>query len=67
MEQMARKTYRLLTGVDDAAFCQRVSDALADGYRLYGPPLMTHDGTRVIVGQAIVLPDAPIASPPGER
>jgi hypothetical protein len=31
-------TYRLLTGPDDAAFCHRVSAALALGYRLYGSP-----------------------------
>jgi hypothetical protein len=31
-------TYRLLTGPDDAAFCRRVSEALALGYELYGSP-----------------------------
>lgn len=48
--------YRLLTGPDDAAFCHRVSDALALGYQLYGSPAATFDGTRVIVAQAIVWP-----------
>jgi hypothetical protein len=41
--------YRLLSGPDDAAFCQRVSEALALGYRLYGPPaayVQRHDGDR---------------------
>ncbi|MFB9158416.1 DUF1737 domain-containing protein [Chromobacterium violaceum] len=28
--------YRLLTGPDDSAFCKRVSEALAQGYRLHG-------------------------------
>lgn len=47
-------TYRLLTGVDDAAFCHRVSEALALGYELYGSPAATFDGERVIVAQALV-------------
>ena len=34
-EMTQRKNYRFLTGPDDAAFCQRVSDALAEGYVLY--------------------------------
>jgi hypothetical protein len=50
-----RHWYRLLTGPDDAAFCERVSAALADGYRLYGGPAATFDGERVIVAQAVVL------------
>jgi hypothetical protein len=48
--------YRLLTGPDDAAFCRRVSEALELGYRLYGSPTMTFNGTNVIVGQAVVWP-----------
>jgi hypothetical protein len=50
--------YRLLTGPDDAAFCHRVSEALALGYRLYGPPSVTFDGNRVIAAQAVVWPSA---------
>ena len=49
-------TYRLLTGPDDAAFCRRVSEALALGYRLYGSPAATFNGQSVIVAQAIVWP-----------
>lgn len=49
-------TYRVLTGPDDAAFCLRVSEAVALGYRLYGPPAVTFDGKRIIVAQAIVWP-----------
>jgi hypothetical protein len=45
-------TYRLLTGPDDAAFCRRVSEALALGYELYGSPAATFDGERVIVAHA---------------
>lgn len=52
----ARLPYRLLTGPDDRRFCERVSAALADGYRLYGSPAATFDGERVIVAQAVVLP-----------
>ncbi|WP_026211837.1 DUF1737 domain-containing protein [Longispora albida] len=51
-----RLRYRVLTGPDDAAFCERVSAALADGYELHGSPALTFDGSRVIVAQAIVLP-----------
>jgi GNAT superfamily N-acetyltransferase len=49
-------TYRLPTGPDDAAFCRRVSEAIALGYVLYGSPSATFNGERVIVAQAIVWP-----------
>jgi hypothetical protein len=48
--------YRLLTGPDDATFCRRVSEAIAMGYKLYGSPAATFDGTSVIVAQAIIWP-----------
>ncbi len=50
--------YRILTGVDDAAFCHRVSEALALGYELYGSPAATFNGESVIVAQALVWPRA---------
>ena len=50
--------YRLLTGIDDRAFCERVSAALAEGYVLHGSPAATFNGTGVIVAQALVLPAA---------
>ncbi len=53
-----RLAYRLLTGPDTSAFCQRVSDALADGYVLHGSPAITFDGTTTYVAQAVVLPSA---------
>jgi len=56
-------TYRILTGPDDAAFCHRVSEALAAGYRLYGSPAATFNGKDVIVAQAIVWPSVKVASP----
>ena len=49
-------TYRLLTGPDDASFCHRVSDAIAMGYKLYGSPAATFNGTNVIVAQAVIWP-----------
>jgi len=49
--------YRLLTGKDDAAFCQRVSEALALGFQLYGSPAATFSGKDVIVAQAVLWPD----------
>ena len=51
-----RLPYRLLTGTDDRAFCEKVSAALLDGYVLYGGPVVTHDGERVVTAQAVVLP-----------
>ena len=50
--------YRLLTGPDDASFCRRVSEALALGYRLYGSPAATFNGSQVIVAQAVLWPGA---------
>ena len=54
-------TYRIPTGPDDAAFCHRVSDALAMGYLLYGSPAATFNGKDVIVAQAIVWPSVKVA------
>ena len=50
-----RKLYRFLSGIDNAEFCQRVSDALADGYVLYGNPVMVIDNGVRVVGQAVIL------------
>lgn len=54
--------YRLLTGKDDRAFCDRVSEALAQGWRLYGSPAMTFDAEQGIVkvAQAVVWKDADV-------
>lgn len=55
--------YRLLTGVDDAAFCHRITEALSLGWSLHGPPSLTYDVARqaVICGQAVTkdMPDRP--------
>jgi hypothetical protein len=50
--------YRLITGPDDRAFCERISAALAEGYVLHGSPAATFNGTSVIVAQAVILPAA---------
>jgi hypothetical protein len=46
--------YRVLTGPDDHAFCERVSAALDEGWRLHAGPALTSNGGRVIVAQAVV-------------
>ena len=48
--------YRILTGPDDAAFCRRVSEAIALGYVLHGSPALAFDGERVIAAQALIWP-----------
>jgi hypothetical protein len=53
--------YRLFSGPDDATFCTRVSEALALGYQLYGPPVVTFNGKMVIVAQAVIWPTVEIA------
>ncbi len=57
--------YRLLTGQDDAVFCRRVSDAIAQGYLLYGSPAATFNGQNVIVAQALIWPSALARRPLG--
>ena len=48
------KRYKMLTGIDDSAFCQKVSDHLDAGYELYGSPSITAKGSQIWVGQAVV-------------
>jgi hypothetical protein len=50
--------YRVLTGPDDEAFCRRVSEAIALGYRLHGDPAVTFNGVHVIVARALVWLEA---------
>ena len=57
MSDSGRLRYRVLTGQDDATFCERVSAALDDGYQLHGGPTLAFNGLKVIVGQALVLPE----------
>lgn len=48
--------YRLLTGTDDRAFCEKVSRALEDGYQLYGEPKIAVADGRVVCAQAVIRP-----------
>ncbi len=59
--------YRYLTGPDDATFCHRVSEALSQGWQLYGNPTLTYDAgqKRVICGQAITKEKPGLAYSPG--
>ena len=63
MSDSEQLRYRVLTGPDDSAFCERVSAALDQGYRLHGGPTLTFNGDQVIVGQALVLADRPETVP----
>jgi hypothetical protein len=49
-----------LTGKDDRAFCERVSEALAQGWCLYGSPTMSFDAGEgcVKVAQAVIWKDS---------
>ena len=50
------KLYRLLTGDDTTEFCHKVSEALSNGWDLYGDPVYAHDETVGVMrcGQAVV-------------
>ncbi|MFM5892852.1 MAG: DUF1737 domain-containing protein [Novosphingobium sp.] len=54
--------YRLLTGKDDRAFCERVSEALELGWRLYGSPSIAWDeeGGYMKCAQAVVWGEADV-------
>ena len=52
-----RKSHRFLSGADDTDFCQRVSNALAYGYVLYGNSVMVMDKDVRVVGQTVILPE----------
>jgi len=49
------KAYRLLTGDDTSAFCHKVTEALAKGWELYGPPAYAFDAAlgRMRCAQAV--------------
>lgn len=53
MEQ--KQVYKLITGPDDATFCQRISKLLNEGYELHGSPAITFNGKEVIAAQAVIL------------
>lgn len=47
--------YRLLTEDDTSAFCHKVSEAIANGWELYGSPTYAFDAARGVMrcGQAV--------------
>ena len=57
MDDQAPLKYRLLTGTGDREFCERVSEALEQGYELYGSPAVTFDGYQIVTAQAVVRTD----------
>lgn len=51
-----RMRYRVITGAPDVDFYARVSEALDEGYELYGSPSIAPGRDGVLVAQAVVLP-----------
>lgn len=47
--------YRFLSDDDTSAFCHKVTEALANGWILYGPPAYAFDAARGVMrcGQAV--------------
>lgn len=47
--------YRFLTGPDDSSFCHKISNALNDGWELYGNPCYVTDPNsgKLQCGQAV--------------
>jgi hypothetical protein len=54
------RRYRFLTGPDDRSFCDKVTEAINEGWELFGDPQLTFDAVkgRVICGQAIIREEA---------
>jgi hypothetical protein len=50
------KGYRFITDDDTSKFCHRVTEALSNGWKLYGEPKMTFDKKRGVMrcGQAVI-------------
>ncbi|MCP3971872.1 MAG: DUF1737 domain-containing protein [Rhodobacteraceae bacterium] len=50
------RAYRFLTEQDTSAFCHKVTEALAQGWQLYGDPSYAYDATSAAMrcGQAVV-------------
>lgn len=55
--------YRLITGKDDASFCERISTLIEEGYELYGSPSVTFNGKDVIAAQAVFFPKSGFGNP----
>ena len=50
------KAYRFITDDDTSQFCHRVTEALSNGWKLYGEPKMSFDQKRGLMrcGQAVI-------------
>ena len=50
------RAYRLLTEEDTSAFCHKVSEALSNGWELYGDPAYAYDEANGIMrcAQAVI-------------
>ena len=50
------KGYRFITDDDSSEFCHRITEALSNGWTLYGEPKMIYDNERKIMrcGQAVI-------------
>ena len=48
--------YRLITGIDNASFCERISQLLEEGYELHGGPAasINPNNGKLYVAQAVV-------------
>ncbi|MFT6924772.1 MAG: hypothetical protein ACJAZP_000330 [Psychromonas sp.] len=51
---MPIQKYKLVTGKDDADFCERITQLLAQGYELHGSPALSFNGKHMVVAQAVV-------------
>jgi len=54
----AKEKYKLITGEDNADFCARITELLAQGYELYGSPALSFNGEHMVVAQAVVKQEA---------
>ena len=50
----SNESYKLITGKDNADFCDKITKLLDEGYELYGSPTMSFNGEHIIVGQAVI-------------
>ena len=50
------KGYRFITNDDTSEFCHRVTEAISNGWKLYGEPKMTFDNKRGVMrcAQAVI-------------
>ena len=50
------KGYRFITDDDTERFCNRATEAISNGWKLYGEPKMTFDKKRGVMrcGQAVI-------------